>query len=182
MGQIECCSCSLNIYSIMRYVILLYCCYSYAIIHYDCDDLSPWLSYSSLIVSVINDYHNIYKDIVMVMSCSITSMKMDLLATKGMMMIMMMMRIPMVIIVFVIMIIIIIFMVIKIMKSISHHLHVLIVSVYHYVSPNIHCIITQSASTCVYSAKDMFKQLLAGLSHLQTLGMYQFDCRIHPSF
>ena len=35
---------------------------------------------------------------------------------------------------------------------------------------------------CIYSAKDMFKQLLAGLSHLQTLGMYQFDCRIHLSF
>jgi len=33
MGQIECCSCSLNIYSIMRYQYI----YSYAIIHYDCD-------------------------------------------------------------------------------------------------------------------------------------------------
>ena len=33
MGQIECCSCSLNIYSIMRYQYF----YSYAIIHYDCD-------------------------------------------------------------------------------------------------------------------------------------------------
>jgi len=43
---------------------------------------------------------------------------------------------------------IIIFTVIIIIKSIFHHLHVLIVSVYHYVSRNIHCIITRSASIC----------------------------------